>query len=142
MPKRKAAASWNGSIQDGAGSMRLGSGSYEGPYTFQSRFKDGEGTNPEELIGAAQAGCFTMALSGFLGRAGYEPESIETDATVQIDKVGEGFQITKIELSTRGKVPGIDAAEFEKQAREAKENCPVSLALAGTEISLETELLG
>ncbi len=141
MPTRKAAASWDGSIQEGNGTMRLGSGAYEGPYSFQSRFQEGDGTNPEELIGAAHAGCFTMALSGFLGRAGYEPESIETDATVQIDKVGDGFKITSIALSTRAKVPGIDQGELEKQVQEAKENCPVSVALAATDISVESELI-
>src|SRR5688572_29524836 len=106
MPKRKADARWDGSLQDGNGTMRMASGSYEGPYTFQSRFEEGEGTNPEELIAAAHAGCFSMALSGDLGRAGYEPESVETTATVHIEKADNGFQITRINLETEARVPG------------------------------------
>jgi lipoyl-dependent peroxiredoxin len=142
MPKRKASARWDGSLQEGDGTMRLGTGSYEGPYSFQSRFEEGDGTNPEELIAAAHAGCFSMALSGELGRAGYEAERVETDATVQIDKVGDGFGITRIVLQTRARVPGIDEDEFQKQAQAAKEGCPVSKALGGVEtIDLEAELV-
>ena len=138
---RSAEAEWTGDLKAGKGTMKLGGGAYEGAYSFRSRMEEGPGTNPEELIGAAHAGCLTMALSGFLGRAGYEPESIETDATVQIDKVGDGFKITSIALSTRAKVPGIDQGELEKQVQEAKENCPVSVALAATDISVESELI-
>jgi osmotically inducible protein OsmC len=142
MPKRKASANWDGSLQEGDGTMRLGTGSYEGPYSFQSRFEEGDGTNPEELIAAAHAGCFSMALSAELGRAGYEAERVETDATVQIDKVGEGFGITRIVLQARARVPGIDEDEFQKQALAAKEGCPVSKALGGVEtIDLEAELV-
>jgi lipoyl-dependent peroxiredoxin len=142
MPKRKASAHWDGSLQEGGGTMRLGTGAYEGPYSFQSRFEEGDGTNPEELIAAAHAGCFSMALSLGLGRAGYEPESVETEATVEIDKVGEGFAITRIQLQTRAKVPGIDDDEFQRQAEAAKEGCPVSQALGGVEtIDLEAELV-
>ena len=141
MPKRTADAQWNGSLQDGNGTMRMASRSYEGPYTFQSRFKEGEGTNPEELIAAAHAGCFSMALSGDLGRAGYEPESVETHATVHIE-VGEGGAgITRIELDTRARVPGIDDDEFQRVAEGAKKNCPVSKALTGVEIDLDAELI-
>src|SRR4051794_33175735 len=107
MPKRTASAVWNGSLTEGSGKMRMGSGAYEGPYSFQSRFEEGDGTNPEELIAAAHAGCFSMALSGELGRAGHEPESIETTATVQIDKADAGFKITRIELDSEARVPGI-----------------------------------
>src|SRR5919197_2784964 len=107
MPKRKAQARWDGSLQEGQGTMRMATGSYEGPYSFQSRFEEGQGTNPEELIGAAHAGCFSMALSGELGRAGHEVESVETDARVHIDKAGEGFEITRVELSTRVRAPGL-----------------------------------
>jgi lipoyl-dependent peroxiredoxin len=141
MPTRTANARWEGSLQEGRGTMRMASGAYEGPYSFKSRFEEGEGTNPEELIGAAHAGCFSMALSGDLGRAGYEPESVETTANVHIDKVGEGFKITRIELDTKARVPGIDRDEFQKQAEAAKEGCPVSQALAGTEITLRAELV-
>jgi osmotically inducible protein OsmC len=123
--------------------MRVASGAYEGPYSFQSRFEEGDGTNPEELIAGAHAGCFSMALSGELGRAGHEPESIETTATVHIDKVEGGFGITRIELDTRARVPGIDADEFQRLAEAAKQNCPVSRALAAVEtIELNAELVG
>jgi lipoyl-dependent peroxiredoxin len=141
MPKRTAQARWNGSLEQGDGTMAFGSGAYEGAYSFQSRFEEGEGTNPEELIGAAHAGCFSMAFSGGLVRAGYEPHSIDTTATVHLDKTGEGFAISRIELDTRARVPGIDSSEFERQAEAAKETCPVSQALGGTEISVRAELM-
>ena len=141
MPTRTADARWEGSLQDGRGSMKMATGAYEGPYSFQSRFEEGDGTNPEELIGAAHAGCFSMAFSGALGKAGYEPESVETTAKVHIDKAGEGFEITRIELDTKARVPGIDRREFEEQAQAAKEGCPVSQALAATKISLNAELV-
>jgi lipoyl-dependent peroxiredoxin len=142
MPRRTASARWDGSLQEGAGTMRMASGAYEGPYSFQSRFEDGDGTNPEELIAAAHAGCFSMALSLGLGQAGHEPESIETEATVQLDKVGDGFAITHIVLRTRARVPGIDADELQRQAQAAKDGCPVSKALGGVgSIELEAELL-
>jgi lipoyl-dependent peroxiredoxin len=141
MPKRKASARWEGSLQEGNGTMRLATGSYEGPYSFQSRFEEGDGTNPEELIAAAHAGCFSMALSLVLGHAGYEPEGIDTEATVQIDKVGDGFKITRIVLNTRARVPGIEEEEFQKHAEAAKEGCPVSQALGAVEtIDLEAQL--
>jgi osmotically inducible protein OsmC len=143
MPKRTANAVWNGSLQEGAGTMKMASGSYEGPYSFQSRFQEGDGTNPEELIAAAHAGCFSMALSGELGRAGHDPESVETTATVHIEKVEGGFGITRIDLDTRARVPGIDADEFQRIAEGAKQNCPVSKALAAVEtIELNAELVG
>jgi osmotically inducible protein OsmC len=141
MPVREASAVWNGTLKEGQGKMRLGGGAYEGPYSFSSRFEEGKGTNPEELIGAAHAGCFSMALSGALGRAGHTPNRIETNAKVHLGKVGEAFGITRIELVTRGQVPGIDAATFRKHAEEAKKNCPVSRALGGTEIVLDAKLV-
>jgi lipoyl-dependent peroxiredoxin len=142
MPKRTANARWDGSLQEGSGTMRMASGSYEGPYSFQSRFEEGDGTNPEELIAAAHAGCFSMALSLALGQAGHDPESIDTEATVEIDRVGDGFAITSIVLRTRARVPGIDADEFQQQAEAAKEGCPVSKALGGVDsIDLEAELV-
>ena len=140
MPVRTAAAEWNGSLQDGRGQMRLGSGAFEGAYSFASRFEEGPGTNPEELLGAAHAGCFSMALSGALTRAGHAPNRIGTTARVHIERGDAGFTITRVELSTEGDVPGIDADAFRAQAEEAKRNCPVSRALAGVEIALEAHL--
>jgi len=141
MPVRNASAVWNGSLKEGNGSMRMGSGAYEGPYSFGSRFLEESGTNPEELIAAAHAGCFSMALSGGLGRSGFEANSISTSAKATLEKVGEGFQITRIELTTEGDVPGIDEAAFVEHAEGAKANCPVSKALAGVEISLNASLV-
>jgi lipoyl-dependent peroxiredoxin len=140
MPVRNAHAQWQGSLQDGQGTMALGSGAFKGNYSFRSRMEDGEGTNPEELIGAAHAGCFSMALSLILGNEGHEPESIDTDAKVRFDKQGEGFAITSIALTTRGKVPGIDEEEFKRLADVAKENCPVSQALKAVDITLDATL--
>jgi lipoyl-dependent peroxiredoxin len=131
MPQRRAEARWDGSLENGNGTMRMASGGYEGPYSFQSRFEEGDGTNPEELIAAAHAGCFSMALSGELGQAGHEAESVETNATVQVDKVEGGFEISRIELDTRATVPGIDDDEFQRVAEVAKAGCPVSKALGG-----------
>jgi osmotically inducible protein OsmC len=140
MPTRTAHAEWNGSLPEGTGRMEFGSGAFEGPYSFKSRMEEGPGTNPEELIGAAHAGCFSMALSGVLGGDGHEPESIKTDAKVRFDKQGEGWAITGITLTTRGRVPGLDNDGFVKAAETAKENCPVSQALTGVEISLDAAL--
>jgi osmotically inducible protein OsmC len=143
MPKRTANARWDGSLQDGSGTMMMASGAYEGPYSFQSRFQEGDGTNPEELIAAAHAGCFSMAFSAELGRAGHEAESVETTATVHLEKVDEGFGITRIELDTRARVPGIDEDEFQRIAEAAKAGCPVSRALAAVEsIEVTAELTG
>ncbi|HKF80321.1 MAG TPA: OsmC family protein [Thermoleophilaceae bacterium] len=143
MPKRRAEARWEGHLQDGRGTMRMATGSYQGPYSFQSRFEEGDGTNPEELIAAAHAGCFSMALSGELGRAGHEPESVETTATVHIDKADSGFKITRIELDTEARVPGIQEADFQQAAEAAKQGCPVSQALAAVDdISLNARLAG
>jgi lipoyl-dependent peroxiredoxin len=142
MAKRQASARWDGSLTDGNGTMRMATGAFEGPYSFQSRFQEGDGTNPEELIAAAHAGCFSMALSGELGRAGNEPESVETDATVHLEEVEGGFAITRIELSTRARVPGISDDEFQEIANAAKQGCPVSQALAGVDsIELDARLV-
>jgi lipoyl-dependent peroxiredoxin len=142
MPKRTANAVWNGSLEEGNGTMRMRSGYYEGPYTFQSRFKEGEGTNPEELIAAAHAGCFSMALSGDLGRAGYDPESVETTATVHLE-MGDGPPtVARIVLDTQARVPGIEAGEFQELAEGAKQNCPISRALAAVPtIEVNAELV-
>lgn len=141
MAIRKAEAVWQGGLRDGQGKVKLGSGTFEGAYSFPSRFEEGKGTNPEELIGAAHAGCFSMALSAGLGRAGITPKRITTTAQVHLEKSGDGFAITRIDLSTESDVPGIDAAAFAKHAEDAKRNCPVSKALAGTSITLAAKLL-
>jgi len=141
MPVRKAEAEWKGGLKDGSGQVKLGSGAFEGNYSFGSRFENAKGTNPEELIGAAHAGCFSMALSAGLGRAGFQPKRIHTTATVHIDKVGEGFEITKIELDTEAEIPNIDDNAFQAQAKAAKEGCPVSKALKATNIELRARLI-
>jgi len=138
---RTAEALWKGDLKKGKGTMKLGSGALEVGYSFGTRFENERGTNPEELIGAAHAGCFSMALSLMLGQAGYKVESIHTTARVSLDKVGEGFKITAITLETEGLVPGIDEITFREKAEAAKNGCPVSVALAGVEIKLQAKLL-
>jgi lipoyl-dependent peroxiredoxin len=142
VPTRIATARWEGGLQQGNGTMRLGSGAFEGQYSFSSRFEEGTGTNPEELIGAAHAGCFSMALSAGLERAGYTPTAVETSARVHLERVESGFRISRIELSCTADVPGIDDAAFREQAEAAKTNCPVSQALAGVDIQLDAHLGG
>jgi lipoyl-dependent peroxiredoxin len=141
MPIRNAEAEWKGNLIEGQGHMKLGSGSYEGAYTFKSRMENGPGTNPEELIAAAHAGCFSMALSAGLAKGGHTPKRVHTTAAVHFDKAGEGFAITTIDLTTEAEVPGIDAAKFQEFAEGAKKNCPVSKALAGTTINLKASLV-
>ena len=142
MPVRGADAVWEGSLQDGKGTMKFGSGAFEGAYSFSSRFEEGTGTNPEELIGAAHAGCFSMALSGALTRAGHPPNRVQTKANVHLDKGDAGFRIARVHLETEADVPGIDEAAFREQAETAKKNCPVSQALASIEITLDARLTG
>jgi osmotically inducible protein OsmC len=142
MPTRSAEAVWNGDLMDGDGRMSFGSGAFEGPYSYESRMEEGPGSNPEELIGAAHAGCFAMALSGELTQAGHPPNSIRTNARVSFNKADGGWAITGVELSTEGDVPGIDETAFIEHAGAAKENCPVSKALAGVEITLNASLAG
>lgn len=139
MPQRKGSAKWEGGLKDGRGSVSSGSGALEGSYSFGSRFEQGTGTNPEELIGAAHAACFSMALAAALGKAGYEPKRVNTTAKVDLE-TSDGPKISTITLDTEAEVPGIDAAEFQKQAEGAKENCPVSKALAGVDIKLNARL--
>ncbi len=141
MPTRNASAVWEGSSREGSGRVKLGSGAFEGPYTWSSRFQEAAGTNPEELLGAAHAACFSMALASNLARAGAPPQSIHTTAQVQIDRVDEAWKITTIELDTEARVAGIDDQAFQQQAEAAKKNCPVSQALAGVEIKLNARLL-
>ena len=141
MPVRSAEAQWEGSLQDGNGHMRLGGGAYEGPFSFSSRFEDGTGTNPEELIAAAHAGCFSMALSGGLGRAGFTPTSVATTAAVHLNKTDAGFRVQRIDLTTVATVPGIDEAKFQEVAEATKTGCPISVLLgAGAEITLSAVL--
>jgi osmotically inducible protein OsmC len=141
MPVRTADAQWEGSLQDGKGTVRLGSGAFEGQYSFASRFEEGTGTNPEELIAAAHAGCFSMALSAGLSRAGHVPDRVHTTAKVHLDKGDAGFRIAAIELDTEAVVPGIDDAAFQKEAQAAKAGCPVSQALAAVDIKLDARLV-
>ena len=141
MPARKSTARWSGDLKSGNGTMKMQSGAYEGQYSFSSRFEEGTGTNPEELIAAAHAGCFSMALSAGLSKAGFVPDHVDTEATVHIEKQGEGFGITRIVLRTDAKVPNIDEATFLEQAEGAKKNCPVSQALNSVKIELEAKLV-
>jgi osmotically inducible protein OsmC len=141
MPERTADARWVGDLQQGNGTVRLGSGAFEGRYSFGSRFEEGTGTNPEELIAAAHAGCFSMALAAGLGRAGHPPTRVETTARVHLEKGDAGFSISRIDLVTEAEVPGIDEAAFQEQAETAKVNCPVSKALAATNVTLEAKLV-
>src|SRR5579875_2817667 len=126
MPVRTAEAEWKGNLHEGQGRMKLGTGAYEGPFSFQSRMEEGTGTNPEELIGAAHAGCFSMQFSAMLEHAGFPPDRVHTTAKVYFGPDGPGFSISKIELTTEGTVPGIDDAKFQELAESAKANCPVS----------------
>ena len=146
MPTTKATAVWNGTLREGNGSMKLPSGTYEGPFTYYSRFEKGAGadtgTNPEELIAAAHAGCFSMALSGQLDSAGFPPDSIATTAEVTMQTGEGGAKIASSKLISRARVPGIDEAKFQELAQAAAKGCPVSQALAGIEISVEATLEG
>lgn len=141
MATRTGSAVWEGTLKQGQGTVKLGSGAFEGRYSFSSRFEEGTGTNPEELIGAAEAGCFSMALSSNLEKAGHPAKRISTVATVKLEMVGGGPKITTIDLKTQGDVPGIDQAKFSEVAEQTKKGCPVSVALAGTQINLDAKLL-
>lgn len=139
MAVRNAEAEWKGTLKEGAGTMKLGSGSYEGPFSYASRFEEGPGTNPEELVGAAHAGCYSMFLSALLSNAGFKPTRIHTTAKVHL---GAGPAITLIELNTEAQVPGLDNDAFQEKAAAAKAGCPISKALAGVgEIKLTATLV-
>jgi osmotically inducible protein OsmC len=143
MATRNASAQWQGDLKEGNGTMALGSGAWEGPYTYMSRFEEGEGTNPEELIGAAEAGCFTMQLSHQLSEAGHTVESMRTQARVHLRNVDGKPTIAQIELITRGRVPGLDEATFKENVESAKEGCIISRALAAVgEITVDAALEG
>jgi len=138
---RSAQASWSGSVNDGGGHLALGSGAFEGPYTLSGRVEEGQHTaNPEELIGLANAACYTMSLADLLATEGHPPEDLATSARVHLEEGETNWSITRIELHTTGVVQGVDAAAFEALAQQAKATCPVSRALAGTEIVLVAEL--
>jgi osmotically inducible protein OsmC len=139
--ERAADAEWQGGLKDGCGSLRFGSGAFEGAYCFSSRFESGSGTNPEELIAAAEAGCFSMALSAGLERAGFKPQQISTRAKALLERSGDGFAITEIALETDVRVSGIDKARFRDEVEKAKRDCPVSRALAGAKITLNARQL-
>jgi osmotically inducible protein OsmC len=141
MSIREAHARWEGDLRGGEGTMRLGSGAFEGRYSFKSRFEEGTGTNPEELIGAAHAGCFSMAFSNMLAMAGHVPTRVETTARVHLETVDGAATITRIDLSCDGEVPGIDGDRFREIAADAKAQCPVSRALAGVVIALDARLI-
>jgi osmotically inducible protein OsmC len=141
MPTRTADAEWTGTITEGQGRMRLGSGAFEGRYDFRTRMEDAPGTNPEELIGAAHAGCFSMALSAQLTQAGFKPERIHTTASVSFTKAAAGWTIDRIDLKTEASVPGVSPDEFRAKAEAAKAGCPVSKALAGVDIHLDARLI-
>ena len=142
MPVRTSDAQWDGPLADGSGTMRFGSGAYEGPFTFDSRFqREQGGTNPEELIAAAHAGCFSMALSGDLGKAGHTPTSVRTTASVHLDKESGGFTITAIDLRTEAEVPGIEEDEFQRIADHTRQTCPVARLLTGAPVNLEAKLI-
>ena len=143
MPERTGEAVWEGDLS-GQGKVSLGSGAFSGPYSAKSRFEDGEGitgTNPEELIGAAHAACYSMALSVGLSQAGHVPTRVHTKAHVRLERLDAGFAITRIDLITEAQVPGLDAETFQVEAESAKANCPVSKALAGTELTLDATLV-
>jgi osmotically inducible protein OsmC len=141
---RRSQARWQGTDADGGGRIWLGSGAFEGPYTLKARVSDVErSTNPEELIGAAEAGCYTMSLANLLSTEGHPPDDLTTTASVRLEQVDEGrFSITRIELETVGDVPGLTAERFGELAEQAKATCPVSRALAGTEITVDASLAG
>jgi len=141
MATRTGSAVWEGTLKQGKGTMTLGSGAFEGPYSFSSRFEEAKGTNPEELIGAAEAGCYSMALSANLEKAGHPAKRISTAATVKLEMVDGAPKITTIDLKTEADVSGIDSAKFQEIAEQTKKGCPVSKALTGTQINLDAKLV-
>ena len=140
MPKRTANAIWQGGLKSGKGTLKVPRGNFEAPYSFPSRFEEGSGLSPEDLIGAAHAACFSMAFSAGLEKAGFTPTSVETTATVNLEQVDGAQTITKIHLETTGRVPNIDNAAFQQHAEEAKKNCPVSRLYKGAEITVTATL--
>ena len=142
MPVRKSTAIWEGKLKDGKGTMTVGDNVFEGKYSFASRFEEGDGTNPEELLAAAHAGCFSMAFSGELGKAGFNPQRIETTAKVNLVKAEQGFKIETVDLQTKASVPDIEENKFQELAQNAKNNCPVSQLFKGAKITVNATLAG
>ena len=140
MPGRTSEAVWKGDLQGGSGTVKLGSGAYDGAYSYKSRFEEGTGTNPEELLGAAHAGCFSMALAAGLSRQGFKVNSIDTKATVHLEKGDAGFAISSIDLVTVGNVEGIDEAKFKEAAEGTKDGCIVSKALSAVPMTIKASL--
>ena len=140
MARRTSEALWEGTLRDGKGRFSTGSGEVSGVYSYSTRFEEQEGSNPEELVGAALASCFSMKLAGDVEKAGHKPDSVRTVATVSLDKREGGFEITGIGLDTEAGIPGIEQAEFEKIAQSSKENCPVGKALAAVPITVRARL--
>ena len=138
--KRSSEAVWSGDLKNGNGTVKLGSGAFTGPYSFNSRFEDGGDTNPEELVAAAHAGCYSMALASALSTAGHIPESVQTTAMVHLEKSDDGMGISRIELSTRVVVSGVDESTFQKLAEEAKNGCIISRALSAVPIELDATI--
>ena len=138
---RTAEAAWEDAFRDGKGKMKLGSGAFEGGFSYHTRMEEGPGTNPEELLAASHAGCFSMSLARRLSEGGHPPKRIHTEGRVHFDRAEEGYVINRIDLRTEAEVPGIDEEAFHEQAEAAKQNCPVSKALAGVEIGLRAELV-
>lgn len=141
MATRFADAVWKGNLQEGQGMMRLGTGQFEGSYTFKSRFEEGPGTNPEELIAAAEAGCFSMAFASDLSKAGFTPNRVQTHAEVIMEMVNNQPTIRRIQLNTEADVPGIDEKRFQEIGEGAKKNCPVSRALGAIQVNLTARLV-
>lgn len=141
MSTHKSSARWNGNLPEGNGKMVVGEGAWEGNFSFKSRFEDGKGTSPEELIAAALSGCFSMSLSLALDKAGFKPVSVQTEASAMLEKVDGGFAITEILLTSKGKAEGLDEKKLKEIAMEAKDNCPVSNALKGVKITLDITML-
>lgn len=140
MPTRTSSAEWQGDLKSGHGTMALGSGAWQGPFSFRSRFENGTGTNPEELLAAAHAGCFSMAFSNLLAEAGHPPKSVKTTAAVHLDPTADGPTITKVDLHTDADVPGMTEADFRKHADTAKKGCRVSKPFKGAQITLDAKL--
>ncbi len=140
--QRTASAHWSGDLQSGTGTVALGSGAFSGPYSFNSRFEQGSGTNPEELLGAAHAGCFSMALALAAANAGHVASAVDTTATVHLGKVDGGMSITRIDLATSATIPGMSAADFQRLAEETKSGCIISRALASVPMTVTATLNG
>lgn len=140
MPTRKSTAIWEGKLRDGNGTIKVGANVFEGKYSFASRFEEGDGTNPEELLAAAHAGCFSQAFSLELEKAGFDPQRIETTARVNLTKADNGFKISTVDLQTKANVPGIEPSKFHELAENAKDNCPVSQLFQGAQISVNATL--